>query len=733
MKCQDLDITRSKKPNRLVVISQGKEYHDEEGQSLVNLAYGSHELWVLTSYQKQKKSNTLLTGTNKEKLKLLQQLSFHEEDIGVYSHHLDSYISATEKDILLLEHDIKSRTQDKMVFLKKHGTVDCQTMSAGEESQLKVRIANLKKQLEQWREESSRQDKLQGQLSSLQKQKEKLQRTFPVLEEPADPIPLRRDLEQLRMQLEECRSKLSRQEERKGLQRQKELLVSQLESVQSLFPFSEVPLSREEVGKWHPRLADLKRTETLYNNYSLLTQDINLTYDPTLSKQVSSLQEQLRIQDLLRSRDFLLKELAQLPKEIDCSSLGQQQESLRNLQLCRNTVLCPGCSVSLNVQLNPLQLGLSSVQFQENLEEKISQIQLGIHAMQEASRVEKKRQVLQDKLNSMVIPDGPDSLGSKMLSTPEYNNLKRRCDKSCKLTYIDPPLYPSVVVQSCHDWHTLSSELASIQKQLDTYPPVEEVSLDPQKLLKEIATLKQHILSVEEQRRVYDDNTKRIKENKEQLLSCQQEEEELLKLVDPSLPGKIRDAVIVRDRREQELNHGRIANELQELNNALGQLDRDLSVSRDRLLKMGRLNSLLHKAKCRMLNTVIQNINASLNTVCSSIFEEPIVVELRLHRELKSKKGKEKQEVNILIHHKGADYDISQVSGGEMDRISLAVTLALFNVSPSPILMLDESMGSLPSQLRQWCCAAINKTVDGIAVCVDHESVEGYYTDTIQL
>jgi len=113
-------------------------------------------------------------------------------------------------------------------------------------------------------------------------------------------------------------------------------------------------------------------------------------------------------------------------------------------------------------------------------------------------------------------------------------------------------------------------------------------------------------------------------------------------------------------------------------------------------------------------------------------------VTLQLYKQLKTKK-RTKPSVNLKIHYRGAEYDnVNQMSGGEGDRVSLGLVLALNRVSTSPILLLDECMASLNDALRESCLQSLRDSVpqgDGgkTILCINHEDVEGNYDDVIRL
>ncbi len=77
----------------------------------------------------------------------------------------------------------------------------------------------------------------------------------------------------------------------------------------------------------------------------------------------------------------------------------------------------------------------------------------------------------------------------------------------------------------------------------------------------------------------------------------------------------------------------------------------------------------------------------------------------------------------------GIEYDsLNVLSGGEKDRVSLALTLTLSLIRNSPMLLLDECMASLDTENRQICLKLLKKFVNNkVVLNVCHETTEGYY------
>jgi DNA repair exonuclease SbcCD ATPase subunit len=138
------------------------------------------------------------------------------------------------------------------------------------------------------------------------------------------------------------------------------------------------------------------------------------------------------------------------------------------------------------------------------------------------------------------------------------------------------------------------------------------------------------------------------------------------------------------------------------------------------------------------LEGLVASINNMTNSVLEELFDDSMVVELKLYKELKTGKNKVKPSVNLCAYYKGECFDnINNLSGGEQSRISLALTLALASIHTSPIVFLDEVMGALNADLREQCVEVIknfliersNKTI----LSVEHNFIVGLFDDSVDI
>lgn len=137
-----------------------------------------------------------------------------------------------------------------------------------------------------------------------------------------------------------------------------------------------------------------------------------------------------------------------------------------------------------------------------------------------------------------------------------------------------------------------------------------------------------------------------------------------------------------------------------------------------------RIKTIEHK----VLTSYLDIFNATLESILADVFDDPIAVSLRLAEG-------DKPDIQWKMAYKGAqDKSLADLSGGEQDRVSLAVSLALASTSSFPALMLDECFGSLDTSSRSRCLNVIRRVLPHKPVYViAHGETEGDYDTTMSL
>lgn len=140
---------------------------------------------------------------------------------------------------------------------------------------------------------------------------------------------------------------------------------------------------------------------------------------------------------------------------------------------------------------------------------------------------------------------------------------------------------------------------------------------------------------------------------------------------------------------------------------------------------------ILESESIAMLN-VIDSINTHSQYYLESFFpENPISVRLLPFKETKKTT---KPQINIEIEYKGMEIDLNSLSGGELARVVLAFTLALAEMFNTPLLLLDECTASLDEQTTNVVFENIKEHFHGkLSLVIAHQVVSGAFDTIIKL
>lgn len=149
------------------------------------------------------------------------------------------------------------------------------------------------------------------------------------------------------------------------------------------------------------------------------------------------------------------------------------------------------------------------------------------------------------------------------------------------------------------------------------------------------------------------------------------------------------------------------------------------------------INSLIVKAdklETEMLQKQIDQINDDINYFVNQFFTESIDVLMSLEKVNKKSKAKVKK-FNLNIVFGGVEVDFKSLSGGQKDRVSLSIMLALANQSDSSLIMLDELLSSLDESTKSKTVDVLTETLanSNLIIVVDHGLPKGMFDNYIEL
>ncbi len=152
--------------------------------------------------------------------------------------------------------------------------------------------------------------------------------------------------------------------------------------------------------------------------------------------------------------------------------------------------------------------------------------------------------------------------------------------------------------------------------------------------------------------------------------------------------------------------------------------ERALLIDNDRALTSAL--STVTKARTTFIEQSLIDICAIVNHILSKLFDGHVRYNLTL--------DEKETLVASLNYGKRSDVSLSELSGGELDRYSIAVTAAFARVRGSPFIAFDETLSSLDPSRREGCISAVAEILVGrpiIFVC--HDLPQGLIDNVVDI
>lgn len=146
-----------------------------------------------------------------------------------------------------------------------------------------------------------------------------------------------------------------------------------------------------------------------------------------------------------------------------------------------------------------------------------------------------------------------------------------------------------------------------------------------------------------------------------------------------------------------------------------------------------RALGLIRQTEYECLAERLAHLNNLLEQILAELFKDNLKVELTLSKV--NKDGTVRHQVGLQINHQGYDYgQLSMLSGGEADRVSFALLLAMNLVVGQPLLLLDEVGSSLDQDRRQVLLAQLRAFAgQRVTLCVSHDDPLGDFDSVVEV
>jgi DNA repair exonuclease SbcCD ATPase subunit len=318
-----------------------------------------------------------------------------------------------------------------------------------------------------------------------------------------------------------------------------------------------------------------------------------------------------------------------------------------------------------------------------------------------------------------------------VLSKKEINALKLSIYELSTIQVLATPIHASSVIKASIEQQALletkkhrEDKLTHIRSKIPTWFPLEkETSL--------MRYIEIYSIYLEEK----DTFKKQYKKCKQEKLELEEEVVEIIKneIGDPSKELEMLEKNI-------EIYEERITDYEKQRNASI--VKESLLKERQELLTLNHELSVYYTLQKQavqlehdMLKTTIDTINTSIETMCESLFDKDIVGHIKLYKENKATKIV-KPTVTFTVSMDGKKYDnFSQISGGETDRISIALSVAFQKISSfNWILLLDETLSGIDSDATIKTIKTLKENTNSTVLVISQGNiVEGLFDDVIHV
>lgn len=464
---------------------------------------------------------------------------------------------------------------------------------------------------------------------------------------------------------------------------------------------------------------------------------------------VKEYQQQLEIyqkyQNTLKQVENFQRQLDSYPKDSVNDQIEDITKKIWMLNLQQKKLTCPKCFISL--QLNDGKLDFMDTCLNDEHIEGLSLTDLTIQKSkyqqiesqyQQRGHVEKSLDLAQKQLASLHSVDLPPKPKLADYNSYQLDGLVAKLNE-IKKSRESLPLDLNVKIERekftfsqerarlIHDIESISKELTGL-----TYGQNEPIEIKILETRRSEITLKLSELRSQEIRRAT------LLATKEQLLnqlkSYPERSTSKLEMEIENLKSELETIIQKSEKLEQDINAQIQVSQLVELYNQHNQYQKVQQELTQRSMAFQKIKATLITAEYIILDNVLSEINRTIEEVLDILFIEPISVTIRSLRQLKTD-DRIKPQINCQIISDGAECSkITELSGGERIRVSLALAIAFSQFNNAPFFILDESLSTLDALTKESTIKMLKKYLPNkLIITVNHDTTVGVYNSVMHL
>lgn len=734
-KFQGDSFIRTKGPNTLSVITKDERIEGTVAQEYINNKFGRN--FTVTSYITQKNVDSLIGMTPSNRLEFLERLAFENTDIDNIKKICkdkirERKIKLTQKtaELATIQKEYDSLTEPKEVpfpYGSRHPT------RSGEEKKVKLAEERMKKCVEEKIKLSSeiRQLKIK-----IKKQEELVTK-----------------LNMITTTINNLTTELFNLQDEHYL-----IIVTQNEldeltqTISTLEYQRKINETRDELQVKRDKLRELKmpRVEEIKE----LREKLKLFDD--VKEKLAKLKD---IKGEIRKRDELKDELVKLEKEwakhgensiedyeADIKSIVEEIEEKNkendSIIKFRSIKKCPKCGEHLRIDGDKVVLA-SCVEPERNEKElgmEIRELRNEANKLREIIKqlytLQTKIGVVKKELGKVTCVESLDKINS------EISELLARQKEEGELNFT---LNSLIEEQKIYEYEKkrLTSEISLHENSLVKMGEIKSVKGNVKELEQQVINIRKELIKKETLARMI---TRKKKEIEKSLVQQKEIQDNVSSDDYQEQLTKAELSLEKADEEERELYQKQIQyqqylgykKELEVWNGWKRKLAeaKDQEESSKKSLSVAEtFNRKILETESIALYNFINNLNANIKYYIDQFFEYPLTLVVESFKE-NSTTGEMKANVNIAVSYKGTDCNVEELSGGEYDRCLLAICLALNNMINSKIIMLDEALSSIQSDLVETIIDVLKEDIKSnnkLVLVTLHQATKGVFDHILKI
>lgn len=480
------------------------------------------------------------------------------------------------------------------------------------------------------------------------------------------------------------------------LEREKEILKSSLENLDKWNKFTSLQKELLQIPETSEQWESLDLSTTL-NTESKIKDQLKICHKLGINytqSDVSQVKTDIISDSQYYGWEEIIKKIEIIESNLNPPKL--ELEKLKEMESQSKSYKCPKCQTGLKLEADHLVV-CNYLPVPPDLDLK-----------SEIKKAEKY------KSDCAILSDLKRDL--PQLSKPRFS--KKLLAEAQKLEFLSPPEVSSTQISN-------SKRRKIILDKLSFYGTVQPVETTSENLKSQLTLVQKQITEAE--------RSIRDSKSREELLETQKKLTIEIESLSISEKKMHKYADIIKELEERVIILTEMKNIL-ELEDKLKEKEKRLEALNTEVAMISKIKEKMIAVEYERLQDGINTINLATNEALTQLFEEPMEVDIQLYKEIKSTKIK-KPNIHLKYNLNGKIFETTRLlSGGQLDRISMALLLAFSQLSNIPWLLIDEYFSSLNAEIREKVREVFrSKCKDKLVIIASHIEDLGDYDYVVNI